>query len=652
MHLNKLLEGQYKMEEVLVSVLIPVYNVENYLEKCLESIINQTLSDIEIICVNDGSTDDSLSILQEYQKKDKRIIIIDKENGGLPSARNAALDVAKGKYVGFVDSDDYVETSMFQKLYETAEKEKSEIVVCGAHIFPEKPRANNWYYKTLSPNYQHYEECTSELLFKNESAMPFIWRAFVKRSLIEENQLRLREDICLGEDRAFLTKIYLKAKGITLIPDKLYHYCWYREGSMMNAETLEKSVDKVKKHIKLVEHVADIIEEENDQTKYDFLAWSIPFIYGDYIYLPAEERKQLVKNLLKRWGDIGYYKYRKKMEPWVIEQFQYFEKMLETDASKVDVSIIIQVEGNAEHIEETLKGLHKQTHQNIEIIVINNGASDWTYSILHKYLFKDCRIRLYNTEKISYAKALNKGIALAKGEYITFSESNGWYRNNEVLAEWYQYAKKNESDVCASVVTISESNKFNFDYLYQQSLELVNERQYYDSDVYNCLYRKDFIKNNKLRFQSCSILTGKIFLIETMLKAKSKSYFYYRTYIQQNRIWPTWISEKKCEKITRELCTQMKVANEMNNANAIAKILTIINGDMLKNILLNSVSVHNEIPEEREENVQISVIKNLYEIIRLANPKLLQEMGYDVTESQASVLSELIKRRQFRLAEL
>ena len=124
------------MKTPLVSVLIPVYNVEKYLSRCLDSLINQTLTDIEIICVNDGSTDGSLKILKQYQEKDNRIVIVDKKNGGLPSARNAGLDRARGQYVGFVDSDDYVEPSMFETLYKTAKKKNSEVVICGAQIFP------------------------------------------------------------------------------------------------------------------------------------------------------------------------------------------------------------------------------------------------------------------------------------------------------------------------------------------------------------------------------------------------------------------------------------------------------------------------------------------------------------------------------------
>ena len=110
-----------------VSVIIPVYNVEQYLRECLDSVVNQTLKDIEIICVNDGSTDNSLVILEEYAAKDERIKIVNKENGGLSSARNCAIPLARGEYIGFVDSDDWIDLDFYEKLYNTAKKYKAEI---------------------------------------------------------------------------------------------------------------------------------------------------------------------------------------------------------------------------------------------------------------------------------------------------------------------------------------------------------------------------------------------------------------------------------------------------------------------------------------------------------------------------------------------
>lgn len=105
---------------VKVSIIVPVYNVEKFLEKCLDSLVNQTLHDIEIICINDGSTDKSLEILKSFANKDKRITVIDKQNEGPSVARNVGLEKAQGEYIGFVDSDDWVDLDFYEKLYNSA----------------------------------------------------------------------------------------------------------------------------------------------------------------------------------------------------------------------------------------------------------------------------------------------------------------------------------------------------------------------------------------------------------------------------------------------------------------------------------------------------------------------------------------------------
>ena len=110
------------MQKTKVSIIIPVYNSEKFLQKCLDSIVNQTLQEIEIICINDGSQDNSRKILQDYKDKDSRITIIDQENGGLSAACNSGLKIVKGEYIGFVDSDDWVSVDFFEKLYKTPRK--------------------------------------------------------------------------------------------------------------------------------------------------------------------------------------------------------------------------------------------------------------------------------------------------------------------------------------------------------------------------------------------------------------------------------------------------------------------------------------------------------------------------------------------------
>ena len=118
------------MEEELISVILPIYNVEKYLEKCLKSVINQTYKNLEIILVDDGSKDNSPQICDEYAVKDKRIVVIHKSNGGLSDARNAGIEIAKGKYITLIDSDDYVEKDYVQFLYQLIKENNAEMSIC------------------------------------------------------------------------------------------------------------------------------------------------------------------------------------------------------------------------------------------------------------------------------------------------------------------------------------------------------------------------------------------------------------------------------------------------------------------------------------------------------------------------------------------
>ena len=116
-------------KNIEISVIVPVYNSEKYLKQCLDSIVGQTFKDIEIICVNDGSTDSSSQILAEYASKDDRFVIINQENGGAGKARNTGLDASRGKYLSFLDSDDFFESTMLEKAYKKIEQDNSDFVV-------------------------------------------------------------------------------------------------------------------------------------------------------------------------------------------------------------------------------------------------------------------------------------------------------------------------------------------------------------------------------------------------------------------------------------------------------------------------------------------------------------------------------------------
>ena len=644
------------MRTPLVSILIPVYNVEEYLERCLDSLIKQSLTQIEIICVDDGSTDGSLKILQKYKKKDRRITIIHKENGGLPSARNAGLDVAKGKYVGFVDSDDYVEEDMFLKLYETAEKENSEVVICGAKIFPEVPRATQWLYDCLSPRYKHYEEFEADILFKEVSTTPFLWRTLIKRSLIETYSLRLDEKILLGEDKAFQAKVYPKAKGITVIPDKLYNYCWYREGSMMQQDVYKISDKKILGHCKLVEHIAKEINNETatEELKLQFLKWSIPLIYGDFISLPLATKLTLAPTLIDVWTKCGYYNLKWRIESWIIEQFQYVYEILKEKETEVAVSVVVPVSDRTEYTENALKSILSQSLKNIECIIVNNAGSNATYSILHKYLFKDKRVRLYNMDKSSYAKALNNGIQLATGQYVTICETSGWYVDESALENWYNKAIEEEVDICAALPCIKENNAFNKKHTFVMTELKMSNYDYMENDFHNVLYKTEFVKEKEIVFEDNSIITGVPFLLQCCAESSKKNFVCDEMYVNRRMHRLDWISTEKCQKVLKALYDLMKYSVENKNADIQARVISMINGDYLKRIILNNTKAYCMPPWERPngENSQIEIVEYLYGIFGMVDAELLEKSGYNIEGSYLDILHEFIEKRQEYLSDL
>ncbi|OUP86196.1 hypothetical protein B5F07_02580 [Lachnoclostridium sp. An169] len=639
-----------------VSVLIPVYNVEDYLERCLDSILNQTLTEIEVICVNDGSTDGSLKILEKYQKKDPRLIIVSKQNGGLPSARNAGLDKASGEYVGFVDSDDYVEPDMFRKLYETAIQEKSDVVICGANIFPETPRADQWLYDCLSPSYKKLEKFDAEFLFSDVTATPFLWRTLIRRSLIEQNHLRLQEDIMIGEDKAFQCKVYPLANRIVTIPDKLYNYFWYREGSLMNQTVYAKPEKKVLEHGRLIAHVAETVEryEEKEGIEKAFLEWSIPFLYDDFIFLPLNEKIDLSSKILQVWENCGLLEYVYELPEWKREMVTYFTEVSHEKKQDPTLSVIVPVDVEAEYLEEMLTGLLNQKIDGLEILLINNGTKNENYAILHRNLFKDKRIRLSNIPHTTYAGALNRGLALAKGEYITFLETSDWYERENSLGEWLEYARKNDSDLCGSNYCMKEMPKALGGIAHIKKENGLFTEKSMESEFQNLMYKRGYLEENKIHFADCSIFTGFDFLAKACLNAGKTAWYDKTAYIHRKMHHPDWISTDKCKKVLAAMAELMELAVDKQYAYLQVKICELINGNEFGKILVNNTRAFKGNPSDFAygENSQIEVIISLMKIAGLVDADFIKESGYPVGRTYIKTLYEIIRERHKFLAEL
>lgn len=224
-------------EEIKVSVIVPVYNVKKYLAKCLDSIIAQTLKDIEIICVNDGSTDGSDKVLEEYKKKDARIQVVNRKNGGLSAARNTGMPYAKGKYIGFVDSDDYIEPTMYELMYYNAEHFQSQLVICAAHkiddttgiVFDDDPYYTLGYFPKELDN-RAFTHVDTKDFFQDLCVMA--WNKLYLRSFLEEKNAKF-PDGYIFEDGPFFTDIYFDMDRVTIVRDFLYYYRVNRANSIV-----------------------------------------------------------------------------------------------------------------------------------------------------------------------------------------------------------------------------------------------------------------------------------------------------------------------------------------------------------------------------------------------------------------------------------
>ena len=233
-----------------VSVIVPIYNVEGYIEKCLETLVNQTLDDIEIILVNDGSKDNSALIAKKYlEKYPEKIVYLEKENGGLSDARNYGMPYAKGEYIAFLDSDDYVEKDMYEKMYEIAKKENSDMVECDFYWeYPDKKKED------IGKIYSGKDEML-------EKIRVVAWNKLIKREILEKTKIQFPKGYRY-EDVEFTYKLIPYLEKVSFLKKPCIHYM-QRQGSISNTQN-----ERTKEIFDVLEHVIDYYKQNNFFEKY------------------------------------------------------------------------------------------------------------------------------------------------------------------------------------------------------------------------------------------------------------------------------------------------------------------------------------------------------------------------------------------------
>lgn len=232
------------MENIKISVIIPVYKTEKFLEKCIRSVMNQTLKELEIICINDGSPDNSLKILKSLEREDKRLKIINQENQGVSKARNTAITIAKGKYCINIDSDDWIEKNYLEEMYNIAEKKSSDIVISDIFVDFYYEENKNYVMKDLNIN----EEITLSgeeyiNIFLTNNFKGYSCNKLIKRELYVKNNIKYNEKIYIFEDVEAILKLAYFSKRINKINKSYYHYI--KHESIASNQSKEKFLNDI-----------------------------------------------------------------------------------------------------------------------------------------------------------------------------------------------------------------------------------------------------------------------------------------------------------------------------------------------------------------------------------------------------------------------
>lgn len=264
---------------IKVSIIVPFYNVENYIEKCLQSLVNQTLEDVEIILVNDGSQDGTEEIAKQFvEKYPNKIMYLEKENGGLSDARNYAIPYAKGEYIAFLDSDDYVEANMYEEMYNKAKEENLDYVECDFL----------WEYpdKSLESKGKQYSNKKEMFIYTRVVA----WNKLIKREIVQNNHLEFPKGYRY-EDVEFFYKLLPLIHNYGIVEKPFIHYV-QRENSISNVQNT-----RTKEIIDVLGHVIDYYKRNQ---LFDEYKEEIEYTYTRYILCSSMLRMVMIENRKER----------------------------------------------------------------------------------------------------------------------------------------------------------------------------------------------------------------------------------------------------------------------------------------------------------------------------------------------------------------
>lgn len=633
--IHQLINFDKKPEQVVkVSIIIPVCNVEQYLRECLDSAVNQTLQEIEIICVNDGSTDGSLEILKEYAGKDDRVKIIDKDNAGYGHTMNIGMDMAKGEYIGIIESDDYVDLNMYEDLYKLAEENQVDFIKADFYRFittdnDEKmlTRINvgyqKYYNKVLNPSKN------GELFKLNMQT----WTGIYRRDYLNSYIIRHNETPGASfQDNGFYFKTYCWAKRIYLVNQPYYMYRFDNTNSSVNNK--EKTYC-IKEEFDLI--YSYLLQfEELPENSINLFYWKK---YKSYLFNLTRLRQELKKEFLETFSDefrkvreIGglkeelFTKQDWRIINWIIDEPEdYYEHRVK----RPKISVLVPAYNVEPYLRQCLDSVLNQTLDFFEVICIDDGSKDQTLKILREYEEKNKNVIVYNQGNIGVGKTRNKAIDYAKGEFIIFIDPDDWYPENDILETLYNAAKEHDVKICGGsfsdytvdgrVLTDYKGTLTGYTFLEDK---VMNYSEYqFDFGFHRFIYDREMIKQNKIYFPEYVRFQDPPFFIKAMICAEKfyamKKVVYRYRRPSANKV--NWDIKK-----TTDLLLALKDDLEISSENKLAKLhlLTLRRFDVRYfEPILKNVSVGKE-----------KIFTLIEQIAKTIDHSLLETINADVSE--------------------
>ena len=459
----------------LISIIVPIYNVEEYLRECLDSIQKQTYTNFECIMINDGSTDNSKQIAEEYLV-DSRFTLINQSNKGLSGARNMGISHIREEstFVAFVDSDDYIYPDFLEALIEHIEDDV-DIIEGMIDYFYDEIKVDNVCHDFEKQILISKDDKLGKLAL-NELRVSVFPKLFRKSLLTED----FFPEGWIFEDLAVIPELVSHSGKWIKLPKVIYAYR-IRPNSITTKEFSEEKLDV----FKIFGKYDLFFKDESDVTK--LLVEKIKYLHLNYHDIEFVPENNQYKQLYKQ------------------EKQKLLSKIADYE-SKTLISIIVPIYNVENYLRQCLDSIMNQTYQNFECLLINDGSPDNSADICREYVSKDSRFRYFEKENGGVSSARNLGIEHSKGEYITFIDSDDWVES-DYLEVLYRALLEEQADIA-----ISTYKQFNMDdnCYYLHSYQRGYDRKVFtNGELIDALYSL-YVYDNTYNFVSCKLVSREI----------------------------------------------------------------------------------------------------------------------------------------------